>query len=245
MKYAKKMILVDYNTEMERKGGIGSRNAEADGHEKYVSHLDNLIHEILTNSDLSEYEKIKLYNEVLQKYLFARKAKIDRDKEHEESLLNELTGVISKKIEKPLKEDAEKIASTSKSVAKLGESTTPNEEKYPLSQLLSKDIVDSKDRLNLSAILKEDPLAFTPRDLKGETKFNPFTYSGVKLKMKEKDLGEEDEVIYDPKANKTFLKRKLEFYDFSPEPDSDEDSFGARERKSETKIVKWAHLPKK
>lgn len=45
-----------------------------------------------------------------------------------------------------------------------------------------------------------------------------------KMKMKESQLGSDDELIWDPESNTTFVSRKNLLYKYSPEPESSDDS---------------------
>jgi hypothetical protein len=66
MKHARKMVLVDY----DRYNNNINQRKEISVKPKPLFNLDKSMYEILQNSDLSDYEKHKLYTSKLNKYLF-------------------------------------------------------------------------------------------------------------------------------------------------------------------------------
>lgn len=117
MQYGRKMVLVDAddnNSETKSSGKIfdikanlpsiqkiAPENKTGDGVvDKQLSELDQAMLTILNSKNLSDYEKVKLYNELLRKYILTKNEFLSVRKRENDAILTQLTGSVSRKIAK-------------------------------------------------------------------------------------------------------------------------------------------------
>jgi hypothetical protein len=100
MKYAKKMVLTDYDPEKS----VNTKNVfEVDTKEDHTLHskpsegLNEMLKLILLSKSMNDHDKVKLYSEVLQKYLFARSDDKQQKEKETDSMIDKLLERINKK----------------------------------------------------------------------------------------------------------------------------------------------------
>ena len=213
MKHTKKYMLVDYNLAIQKNiGDVDQKNIFESIHtddklkpslnhsvsDQHIQDLDVVMKDVLQNKSLTGYEKVKMYNELLQKYTFAKNENKILKNNETENLLDQISKrVLQKTTLKNKKNDGD--------VKKRHLSESLNASNPFLTKLTT-----SRNKKKILESFIDD---FSTPIASRKTK-------PVKIKTRPDDLENSDEIIYDPDGKKIFLKRKLQFHEYSPEDES-------------------------
>lgn len=204
MKYSKKMILMDFDPSKLPAGDTknvfevqtnanSNMGSSDDGDKKHVSELHNLLREILENRSLNDHDKMKLYGEAFQKYIFSVKEHKSKRKQELEKFMDQLMN----KMEESRQTKIRNLSASLNAKSPFLEDNVNEEEDHTLSETDERrDLEKTPPKKNVSKA-KDEMLLTQKRD----------PVSG-------------ERIYCNLRNGKQYIKRRLSFKEYTPKQKS-------------------------